>query len=55
MKLNKIGLIFFLSLSLGQISSNTFYNNEKWGIRFYRGYATYRPLIAIIGSGDMPM
>ena len=55
MKLNKIGLIFFLSLSLGQISSSTFYNNEKWGIRFYRGYATYRPLIAIIGSGDMPM
>ena len=55
MKINKIGLIFFLSLSISQISSQAFYNHEKWGIRFYKGYATYRPLIAIIVSGDVPM
>jgi len=55
MKIYKIGLIFFYSFSLSQISSHAFYNHEKWGIRFYNGYATYRPLIAIIGSGDAPM
>ena len=54
MKFQKLKFDFFLSYGLGQISSNIFYKESNWAIRVYSGYATYRPLLAIITYGDMP-
>ena len=56
--MKRLWLIVFVlhfEKSFSQISSRVFYNNEIWGVRVYQGYATYRPLIAIIGTGDMPI
>ena len=49
-------LSFFLLIS-GVFGQNHFPsqpNQNQWSVRFYKGYATYRPLMAIITYGDMP-
>jgi len=39
---------------MGQMSFQSSPQHDKWAIRVYNGYATYRPLIAIITYADIP-
>ncbi len=39
---------------MGQMSLQSSPQHDKWAIRVYNGYATYRPLIAIITYADVP-
>ena len=51
-----IYISFFLLMSglFGQYRYPSNSHQHQWALRIYKGYATYRPLMAIITYGDMP-